>query len=65
MKIRGYIVDNAMDYPGGNVHGVVAFIDNEWYIFYHKTTDDTVMARRECVENYSWNWKVKLCSRRK
>lgn len=54
-----------MDYPEGNVHGVVAFIDNEWYIFHHKTTDDTVMVHRECVENYSWNWKVKLCLKRK
>lgn len=47
---RGYIVDNAIDYPGGNDHGSVALIDNQWYIFYHKTTNNTVMSRRGCVE---------------
>lgn len=47
---RGYIVDNGVDYPGGNNHGSICRIQNQWYIFYHRTTNGTVMSRRGCVE---------------
>ncbi len=47
---RGYIVDNSDGHPGGNDHGSVACINGEWYIFYHKTTNNTIMSRRGCVE---------------
>lgn len=47
---RGYIVDNAVDYPGGNNHGSVANINGQWYIFYHRMTNNTIMSRRACVE---------------
>lgn len=47
---RGYIVDNGMDYPGGNDHGSVANIGGQWYIFYHRMTNGTIMSRRACVE---------------
>lgn len=47
---RGYIVDNGIDYPGGNDHGSVARINGQWYIFYHKMTNNTIMSRRGCVE---------------
>lgn len=47
---RGYIVDNSEDYPGGNDHGSIALINDEWYIFYHKMTNNTIMSRRGCVE---------------
>lgn len=47
---RGYIVDNGVDYPGGNNHGSVACIKGQWYIFYHRMTNGTIMSRRGCVE---------------
>lgn len=49
-KYRGYIVDNGVDYPGGNDHGSVACINGQWYIFYHRMTNGTIMSRRACVE---------------
>lgn len=47
---RGYIVDNGVDYPGGNDHGSVACIGGQWYIFYHRMTNGTIMSRRACAE---------------
>lgn len=47
---RGYIVDNGVDYPGGNNHGSIANINGQWYIFYHRMTNGTIMSRRGCVE---------------
>jgi len=32
-RYRGYIVDNGVDYPGGNDHGSIACINGQWYIF--------------------------------
>lgn len=47
---RGYIVDNGVDYPGGNDHGSICCIKGQWYIFYHRMTNGTIMSRRGCVE---------------
>ncbi|MDD7429623.1 MAG: family 43 glycosylhydrolase [Oscillospiraceae bacterium] len=47
---RGYIVDNGVDYPGGNNHGSIACINGQWYVFYHRMTNGTIMSRRGCVE---------------
>lgn len=47
---RGFIVDNGVDYPGGNDHGSVACIRGQWYVFYHRMTNSTIMSRRECAE---------------
>ena len=47
---RGYIIDNGIDYPGGNNHGSLCKIGDQWYIFYHRMTNDTVFSRRACVE---------------
>lgn len=47
---RGTIVDNGIDYPGGNDHGSVCCINGQWYIFYHRMTNGTIMSRRGCVE---------------
>lgn len=47
---RGYIIDNSVDYPGGNDHGSLACIKGQWYIFYHRMTNNTIMSRRACVE---------------
>ena len=49
-KYRGYIIDNGVDYPGGNDHGSIACINGQWYIFYHRMTNSTIMSRRGCVE---------------
>lgn len=47
---RGYIVDNGEDYPAGNNHGSICKIKDQWYIFYHRMTNGTIMSRRGCVE---------------
>jgi len=47
---RGIIIDNAVDYPGGNNHGSICRINGQWYIFYHRMTNGTIMSRRACVE---------------
>ncbi len=47
---RGILVDNGVDYPGGNNHGSICNIDGKWYIFYHRMTNGSIMSRRACVE---------------
>lgn len=47
---RGYIIDNGVDYPGGNNHGSIACLNGQWYIFYHRMTNGSIMSRRACVE---------------
>ena len=47
---RGYIVDNGDQYPAGNNHGSICKIKDQWYIFYHRMTNNTIMSRRACVE---------------
>ena len=49
-EYRGYIVDNGVDFPGGNDHGSIMQINGQWYIFYHRMTNNTIMSRRACVE---------------
>lgn len=49
-EYRGTIVDNSVDYPGGNDHGSVMQINGQWYIFYHRMTNGTIMSRRGCAE---------------
>ncbi len=46
----GVIVDNGVDYPGGNNHGSICCIKGQWFIFYHRMTNGTIMSRRACVE---------------
>ena len=47
---RGTIIDNSIDYPGGNDHGSICCIKGQWYIFYHRMTNGTIMSRQGCVE---------------
>jgi arabinoxylan arabinofuranohydrolase len=47
---RGVIIDNEKEYPGGNNHGSICCINGQWYIFYHRMTNGTIMSRRDCVE---------------
>lgn len=49
-EYKGVIVDNSVDYPGGNNHGSICKINGQWYIFYHRMTNGTIMSRRACVE---------------
>ncbi len=49
-EYKGTIIDNSVDYPGGNDHGSVMCINGQYYIFYHKMTNGTIMSRRGCVE---------------
>lgn len=49
-RYRGYIVDNGADYPGGNDHGSIVQVNGQWYIFYHRMTNGTIMSRRGCAE---------------
>ncbi len=49
-EYKGYIVDNGDDYPGGNDHGSICEINGQWYIFYHRMTNGSIMSRRGCVE---------------
>jgi len=39
-----------VDYPGGNDHGSICKIKDQWYIFYHRMTNGSIMSRRGCVE---------------
>lgn len=47
---RGDIIDNAIDYPGGNNHGSICNLNGQWYIFYHRMTNGTIMSRKGCAE---------------
>ncbi len=47
---RGYIVDNGDDYPGGNDHGSIMKVGEQWYIFYHRMTNGTCFSRQACAE---------------
>lgn len=47
---RGTIIDNGIDFPGGNDHGSLCCINGQWYIFYHRMTNGTIMSRRGCAE---------------
>jgi hypothetical protein len=47
---RGVIVSHIPDAPGGNIHGGLAQLNGQWYIFYHRMTNNTTYSRRACVE---------------
>lgn len=47
---RGCIIDNGLSYPPGNNHGSICCINDQWYIFYHRMTNNSIMSRRACVE---------------
>ncbi len=49
-EYKGTIVDNGIDFPGGNNHGSICCINGQWYIFYHRMTNGSIMSRRGCVE---------------
>ena len=49
-EFRGTIIDNGIDYPGSNNHGSLCCINEQWYIFYHRGTNNPSMSRQACAE---------------
>jgi hypothetical protein len=49
-ELIDFFVDNGIDYPGGNDHGSICKIKDQWYVFYHRMTNGTIFSRRGCVE---------------
>jgi arabinoxylan arabinofuranohydrolase len=47
---RGAIVSQRGGAHGGNIHGGLAQLNGQWYIFYHRQTNNTVYSRRACAE---------------
>jgi len=46
----GPINRNGIEYPGGNNHGSLCQLNGQWYIFYHRMTNNTIMSRKACAE---------------
>jgi arabinoxylan arabinofuranohydrolase len=51
----GVIIGNGNDYPGGNIHGSLAQLNGQWYIFYHRMTNNTIFSRKACAEKVTIN----------
>ena len=49
-EYKGTLIDSGCNYPGGNDHGSVAKIGDDWYVFYHKMTNGSIMSRVGCVD---------------
>ena len=45
----GRIVDNSINWNGGNDHGSIVKIGNQWYVFYHRATNNGY-SRQAMVE---------------
>jgi arabinoxylan arabinofuranohydrolase len=53
---RGVIVDNAHCDPSTwNNHGSIVEFNNQWYVFYHRSTHNSRMMRKACVEPIFFN----------
>lgn len=49
----GIAIDKPADVPtyyGGNNHGSIVEINNDWYVFYHRHTNGTNFSRQACAE---------------
>lgn len=50
-EYRGVIIDNNGCNPGNwNNHGSIFNFDDQWYVFYHRSTHGCRMFRKSCVE---------------
>lgn len=48
---RGVVIDNdGCDPQSWNNHGSIEQVDGEWYVFYHRSSNNSVARRRLCVE---------------
>ncbi|TAG56121.1 MAG: carbohydrate-binding protein [Cytophagales bacterium] len=55
-KYRGVIIDNeGCDPNNWNNHGSIAAFNNQWYVFYHRTTNGSISMRKACVEPIYFN----------
>ncbi len=55
-KYGGVIVDNAHCDPATwNNHGSIAEFKGKWYVFYHRSTHNSRMMRKTCVEPIFFN----------
>jgi hypothetical protein len=55
-KYRGVIIDNNCSDPSvWNNHGSIIEYQDQWYVFYHRSTHGTVRKRRACVELIYFN----------
>lgn len=52
----GVIIDNNHCNPGNwNNHGSIAKFDDQWYVFYHRSTHGCRTMRKACVEPITFN----------
>lgn len=50
-EYRGILIDNAdCDPSSWNNHGSIEFFHGQWYIFYHRSSRNTKIFRRLCIE---------------
>lgn len=55
-KYGGVIVDNSHCDPSTwNNHGSIVEFKGQWYVFYHRSTHNSFMMRKACVEPISFN----------
>ena len=55
-KYGGVIIDNfGCDPQVWNNHGSIVEINGKWYVFYHRSTEGSVMMRKACVEPITFN----------
>lgn len=53
---RGIIIDNYGCDPGSwNNHGSVVEFNQQWYVFYHRSSQGTQVMRRTCIERIFFN----------
>jgi len=53
---RGIIVDNAKcDPESWNIHGSIECFRGQWYVFYHRSSQNSRYHRRLCVEPITFN----------
>lgn len=58
-QYRGVIISNSdLGYqgntvpkaPAGTIHGGIEYINGQWYVFYHRSTNNTDFSRQACAE---------------
>lgn len=55
-KYGGVIIDNDHSDPAvWNNHGSIVEYKGQWYVFYHRSTHNSVMMRKACVEPITFN----------
>lgn len=53
---RGIIIDNKKcDPESWNIHGSIEEVNNQWYVFYHRSSVNSRYQRRLCIEPIKFN----------